>query len=276
MNNEFEPQVHRYFENFLGNFEAVNRRTDLEILARCPDPEGLHTNGDVNPSLSIGLCQNGKGPTILLNCLSQGCKKEAILEDLGLSLKDLYPDKNASTNGATETSISGCTLEAYAASKNLPIEFLTREEIGLSETRYWDKPALHIPYPNEDGDIVAERFRINLKKPKTGPDNRFRWKKGTKPTLYGLHGLEDARGAGYVLLVEGESDCHVAWYHDLPALGIPGAKNWKDEWAEQLDGIDTILVCTEHDEASESLWQKVSSCPSLAGRLGKVVFSDAL
>ena len=34
--------------------------------------------------------------------------------------------------------------------------------------------------------------------------------------------------APYVVLVEGESDCHALWLHDLPALGLPGATNWRD------------------------------------------------
>ncbi len=280
MTNEFEPEVHKYFEGFLGNFEAVKHRTDIEALARCPDPDGLHSNGDETPSLSIGLSQNGKGPTILVNCLSQGCSKEEILSALGLDLKDLYPNErssfNGSANGSAKNAISGCTLEEYAAYKNLPIEFLTGGVVGLSETKYWDKPAVHIPYPNEDGDVIAERFRVNLKKPKTGPDDRFRWKKGAHPALYGLHGLDDAREAGYVLLVEGESDCHVLWYHDIPALGIPGAKSWKEEWVRYLDGIGTLLVAVEPDAAGEQLWSTLVGSAELAPRLEKVRFTDAI
>ncbi len=31
----------------------------------------------------------------------------------------------------------------------------------------------------------------------------------------------------------------------IPALGIPGAKNWKSEWAEYLEGIGSIYVWQE-------------------------------
>jgi hypothetical protein len=28
---------------------------------------------------------------------------------------------------------------------------------------------------------------------------------------------------------QGESDCHTLWFHGVPALGIPGAANWREE-----------------------------------------------
>ena len=32
-----------------------------------------------------------------------------------------------------------------------------------------------------------------------------------------------------MILVEGESDCHVLWHFGFPALGLPGVQSWKDE-----------------------------------------------
>jgi hypothetical protein len=106
------------------------------------------------------------------------------------------------------------TLDQYASAKQLPIDFL--KACGLSEFTYEHKPAVRIPYLGEDGGQVAVRFRIV-------DGDRFRWKSGTKPCLYGLTRLSDARREGHVVLVEGESDCHTLWYHGIPALGIPGA-----------------------------------------------------
>ncbi|GAH15238.1 unnamed protein product, partial [marine sediment metagenome] len=45
--------------------------------------------------------------------------------------------------------------------------------------------------------------------------------------LYGLDRLESFKKDGWVLLVEGESDCWTAWYHGIPALGLPGKTHWK-------------------------------------------------
>ena len=39
--------------------------------------------------------------------------------------------------------------------------------------------------------------------------------------------MEKIKAAGWCLLVEGESDALTCWYHDLPALGIPGKKTWR-------------------------------------------------
>jgi hypothetical protein len=49
-----------------------------------------------------------------------------------------------------------------------------------------------------------------------------------------------------VVLVEGESDCHTLWFHGIPALGIPGAANWREERdARHLDGFETIYIIVE-------------------------------
>ena len=95
--------------------------------------------------------------------------------------------------------------------------------------------------------------------------------KGSKTILYGLHKLEEAHDAGYVLLVEGESDCHTAWYGGLPAVGVPGVDNWRDEWVEYLNGISEIFVVVEPDEAGKKLWRTLVSCKALDGRLRKAV-----
>src|ERR1700738_3505545 len=58
----------------------------------------------------------------------------------------------------------------------------------------------------------------------------------------------EAHKARHVVLVEGESDCHTLWFHEIPALGIPGATNWREERdARYLDGIETIYVVVEPD-----------------------------
>jgi hypothetical protein len=57
-----------------------------------------------------------------------------------------------------------------------------------------------------------------------------------------------------VVLVEGESDCHSLWFHGIPALGIPGAGNWReDRDAEHLNGIETIYVVLEPDRGGDAV-----------------------
>ena len=77
--------------------------------------------------------------------------------------------------------------------------------------------------------------------------------------------------AGYVFLVEGESDAQTAWYYDEPALGVPGASNWKDEWAPHLAGIEEIFVLVEPDSGGLRFWKKISNCPDLSARVKMAV-----
>jgi hypothetical protein len=110
---------------------------------------------------------------------------------------------------------------------------------------------VRIPYLTEDGTEIAVRFRIAL-----DGDDKFRWKAGTKAKgkLYGLSRLGRAREAGYVLLVEGESDAQTAWYRGYPAVALPGADMWDESRnAAQLEGLDAIYVLVEPDHGGETM-----------------------
>jgi len=132
----------------------------------------------------------------------------------------------------------------------------------LRDVTYLDKPAVRIPYPDKEGQEAAVRFRVSL----DGPE-KFRWRSGDKPLPYGLRLLSEARAAGFVVLAEGESDCHTLWYYEIPALGIPGANNWRDGWAAHLDGIDKIYAVIESDQGGDTLREKLTGCEAIRERL---------
>jgi hypothetical protein len=225
-------------------------------MARCP------AHDDSTASLSVREGDDGR---VLVKCFA-GCSVEQIVAALGLSLADLFEQGNGSGergttipphNHATVQPPSGCTLAQYAEVKKLPVGFL--QSLGLSDINYLGSPAIRIPYLDEGGSEAAIRFRVALAKSEH-EDNRFRWKSGAKPCLYGLWRLDRAKAAGYLVLVEGESDCHTLWLHDIPALGIPGASNWREARdAHHLDGIETIYLVVERDRGGETVKKWLAS-----------------
>jgi hypothetical protein len=232
--------------------------------ARCPAHDDRHS------SLSV----HHRSGRWLLKCHA-GCEWRDVVDALGLEAEALFDDWSGaggrsippnnpataqplmrSSNGATgempqlptasAPSRTGLTLDQYAVAKNIRAEFL--RSIGLTEISLDRMTALRIPYLGIAGEELAVRFRVALDR------DRFRWKSGSKPLLYGLHRIEDARKAGHVALVEGESDCHTLWFYGIPALGVPGAGNWReDRDAGHLDGIDTVYVVVEPDRGGDAV-----------------------
>ncbi len=204
-----------------------------------------------------------------------GCSPRQVTSALGLNMEDLFPEtvisnvKNRqisryvvtpreTTATVQPSSQGGCTLIEYAEAKRLPIEFL--HECSLKDVTYAGKPVVRIPYFDENGIEGAIRFRVALYKTEDS-DQRFKWRKGSKLMLYGLVRINFARQASYVVLVEGESDCHTLWFHNIPALGLPGANNWNEQRdATFLDGIETIYIIDEGDNGGQAIrkWLSVS------------------
>jgi hypothetical protein len=261
------------FEDVLDRLNVASRNGE-KAMCFCP----AHDDSN-NPSLSLKT-ENGK---LLLHCFA-GCRPEDIVSEIGLQMKDIFlegggsfipPNTPARLHAQSETphsngqngrangdahSVHGCTLKEYSEEKKLPEDFL--RGLGLRDVTYFEKPAVRIPYPDEVGQEAAVRFRVSL-----DGTEKFRWRSGNQPLPYGLRLLGEARAAGFVVLVEGESDCHTLWYHEIPALGIPGASNWRDGWATYLDGIEKIYAVIEPDQGGDTLREKLTECGAIRERL---------
>lgn len=243
----------------LERFERVSLKHDHWIAA-CPVPHHGQGRGDRRPSVSVSEGDDGR---VLVKCKA-GCSTEAVLQEVGLEMRDLFPNdrqrSDSSIPGDNTATLqhSGCTLGEYAENKQIPVDFL--KHLGVAEVLYMGKPAVRIPYPREDGTEGTARYRIQMEK--TEHFDRFRWKKRTRSFLYGLDRLEQYRAGKQVVLVEGESDCHTAWLHGIPAIGLPGATNWKeDRDAKLFDGFDRIYIVVEPDQGGEAVrrWLQTSA-----------------
>jgi hypothetical protein len=247
-----------------GSGPAIGRVLDALTIAGGPDGRGEYLafcpahDDRKTPNLRLREAEDGR---VLLRCFA-GCDQDEVLFALtekGIGKSDLFA-RNGRGGGrgvtTTQDHVHACTLEAYAEAKKLPVEFLAR--LGLSDTSYVGKPAVRILYLKEDGSENTVRFRIALEKGPKG-DERFRWRKGSKPSLYGLWRLEHARDEGYIYLVEGESDAQTLWHHGLPALGVPGAATWRGEWAGRLKDIEKVYAVIEPDGGGEAFWQRLAS-----------------
>jgi hypothetical protein len=262
------------FEDVLDKLEVASRNGE-KAMSFCPAHDDR-----TNPSLSL-KAENGK---LLLHCFA-GCHPENIVSKIGLQMKDLFlegeggsfipPNTPARLHAQSEKPLAngqnerasgdarsehGCTLKEYSEEKELPEDFL--RGLGLRDVTYLKKPAVRIPYPDEEGQESCVRFRVSL----DGPE-KFRWRSGDQPLPYSLRILDEARTAGFVVLVEGESDCHTLWYREIPALGIPGASNWRDEWATYLDGIEKVYAVIEPDQGGDTLRERLTKCEAIRERL---------
>ncbi len=273
--NDYNTSHSEPLPNLLNRLEGV-KRAGSGWTARCPAHDDQHN------SLSIGIKPDGSA---LVHCHA-GCETKDVLGRVGLSMADLFsvdkqsnnnngskskPKKKGaggtsrpSNNGATvqQSNDNGthnsCTLAYYAQAKQLPVDFLA--DLGLSDMIYTSRPAVRIPHFGVDGSEIGVCYRTAISKSPDG-DNRIRWKSGQKKVLYGLDRLQKARDRGYIIMVEGQSDCHTLWYHNEPALGLPGASGWQEDWASYLEGIPIVYVVIEPDMGGQTVskWLATSS-----------------
>lgn len=221
------------------------KRSGSGWMAFCPAHDDQNT-----PNLSINEGNSGKP---LVKCFA-GCDQDAVIS----ALKDrgLWGEGGVSPSKSLQpcNRATGVNLEEYAKAKKLDIEFL--KSLDLSDFTYLGKPAIRIPYLNAEGNELSVRIRRELSK--RNPDQRFRWKKGTKPRLYGLWRLNQS--AESVYLVEGESDCHTLWSHGFNAIGVPGATNWKEgRDAQHLIHFERINVVIEPDAGGSAVLKWIES-----------------
>ena len=139
-------------------------------------------------------------------------------------------------------------VAVYAASKMIPAEWL-RSQWDLQDGKEKDGTQyVRIPYRNEQGERVLFRKRYPA-----GSAQRFKWGYGSagKLLMYGENRMAEIRARKHVVLVEGESDTQTLVFCGIPALGVPGATTYKDEWTDRLQDLDVYLH-VEPDRGGET------------------------
>lgn len=230
MNKNTPESLQQVLHQITSNTNATKSSTGW--TGHCP------AHDDKNPSLSIKQSEDGK---ILLHCHA-GCTIQSILEELGLDMSDLFMNSQ-------KNNMKKCTVEELALLKKLPVDYL--KSMGLKNC----EKGVEIEYKELNGNIAKRnRIRTYLNSAK-----KSLWSPGSGDILpYGLWKLEEAVNQGYLIIVEGETDCLTLWFHEFPALGIPGATMIKTLDSCDLNGISKIYVVNEKDDAGEKFIKGVS------------------
>lgn len=218
-------------ERVLARLAAV-RQSGSGWMARCP------AHDDSRASLSVRGTGDGR---VLLNCFA-GCQTERVLDRIGLRFSDLRPLSSEPREQRT-----GITLSELAQAKGIAEQFLARLGLVTSTNPYDGLPQVEIPYHAPDGSLLAVKRRTDQ-----SAGRGSYWPRGVPLAAYGLELLPQAREAGYCVLVEGESDLWTLVWHNIPALGIPGARAASTLAPEYLEGIRRLYISQEAGSGGEA------------------------
>lgn len=224
-------------QHILPLLQGIQRLSNGEYLACCP------VHDDAKPSLSLRETPDGK---LLVHCHA-GCSQEAVLQELR-RLAGLDAPRHP-----TQAQV-GLTLQQYADAKRLDTNLL--QQWHVYNDIYGHKDAVKIEYRDVNGNLIAIQYRLAL----TG--DRFRWKAGDSPKLYGLWRLPEYSECLWV--VEGTSDCHTLWSAGIPAIAFPSAsaKELISDFWRIAESFHYVYLCFDADGAGNTLRQAVlNACP---------------
>lgn len=183
-------------KDFLNNFKNVKLIGNNEYMALCP------AHNDKNPSLSIGLSSDGE--KILLHCHA-GCETKDILNNVGLTLKNLYVNKKG-TNVMKKTTYTYCKADGTTAYIKTRIDY-------------------------DDG---SKKFYFEQ------PDGT----KGVKGIQRELYNLPAVLSATKVYFVEGEKCAEAVIEQGAVATTLDSGANsiWFPHYTEYLKDKEVIII----------------------------------
>ncbi|MFC1928645.1 hypothetical protein ACFLXK_03450 [Chloroflexota bacterium] len=256
----------RNFEDILSKLTNIKRNGD-KVTADClcpghKTPQGHLTLKDAGDK-ALAACQGGRHTyrdivrALDLDSLTYSNNGIGGSTTIGKVCEPVNTPQKHAQKGLTPTlltPVNGVNLDTLSKAKNIPVDYL--KGLGVRDFKYNGQPAIKIPYYGEDGTEISIRFRLAI----TG-DNRFKWRKGDQALPYGLNRLDQIKKMGWVLIVEGESDCWTCWLHGIPTLGAPGKGIWPVSWGVYLQGLEVYVW--QEPEATDFVLRVLNSAPDL-------------
>ena len=216
--------------DFLSRFEGV-RKSGSGWIAKCP------VHGDDNPSLSIARGEDGRW---LLHCHA-GCSVESIVAAVGLTMRDLMPEKPGS-------------------------------EARHAKPGRWGRWVCDYEYTDEAGKVLYKSCRYV--KEDTGkktfiiktPDAnaKYGWSFGLNKhnvvrVPYRLPRVVAAAKAGKtIVVVEGEKDVQTveATVGCTATCNVAGAGKWgykfPEDWIKWFKGANGVIIVADNDPAEKN------------------------
>ena len=219
-------------DEFLTHLDGVKKTGPTQYMACCP-VKSAHKHGDRAPSLSVGKGNNG---SIVFYCQG-GCSQESVLQALGLSMKDLFPDGDR-------------PRQEYRPRPT------SREDKGRIAAQY--------DYTDENGQLLARKTRwetaVDGKRKKTftwGHPEGQGFQSGRNGMAVPYH-LPELVKAETVFLCEGEKDVDNLRAQGLAATCSPdgagtGSK-WRDTYTPYFAG-KTVYILQDNDEVGKKFAQ---------------------
>lgn len=116
---------------------------------------------------------------------------------------------------------------------------------------------LAIPYLTDAGPVNLNFRCIQNHNCKEVPHHSKYWRrKGSGVNLYGVQSASWAED--WIVVTEGEVDALTWQQIGVPALGVPGAENWKAHWGNVLEDFSRVYLAEDGDDAGKDLWIAMS------------------
>jgi hypothetical protein len=149
---------------------------------------------------------------------------------------------------------------AWLAGRGIDLEFARQNGLGVVAEPMTGHESyvgrLAIPYLTPVG-VVTMTFRCIKDHDCKGITGHKKYLKpsGTKSRLFGALSYDGA--TNFIALTEGEMDCLTLQQLDIPALGVPGAKNWQPHWSSILQDFSRVYVFSDGDDPGQEFAKKV-------------------
>jgi len=112
---------------------------------------------------------------------------------------------------------------------------------------------LAIPYLTDVGPVNMNFRCMEDHNCKEIPHHKkYLKRKGSGTNLYGVQSASWADD--WIVVTEGEIDALIWQQIGVPAIGVPGAENWKDYWVNVFEDFSRVYLAEDGDDAGKDLW----------------------